>query len=178
MKTWLITDASRGFGALIAKRALEVGENVVATARNPQTIVDAPRRSTEPAGPAARRNERAASPRSGGRGSQAIRPNRRPGADGVARPTARRHRRVGKPLSSRGANDIARCALLLKAMAAVTSRPSGETKMRADVKKYPSRQMRLFKQGVYFENRYSQSSSSRSPESNVHVGQEIAVARS
>jgi len=41
MKTWFITGASRGFGALIAKRALEVGDNVVATARNPQTIVDA-----------------------------------------------------------------------------------------------------------------------------------------
>ncbi|HKX26428.1 MAG TPA: oxidoreductase [Blastocatellia bacterium] len=41
MKTWLITGASRGFGALIAKRALEVGDYVVATARNPQTIVDA-----------------------------------------------------------------------------------------------------------------------------------------
>src|SRR5262245_62194747 len=40
MKTWLITGASRGFGALIAKRALEVGDNVAATARNPQTIVD------------------------------------------------------------------------------------------------------------------------------------------
>ncbi|MBO0723190.1 MAG: SDR family NAD(P)-dependent oxidoreductase [Blastocatellia bacterium] len=41
MKTWFITGASRGFGALIAKRALEVGDQVVATARNPQTIVDA-----------------------------------------------------------------------------------------------------------------------------------------
>jgi NAD(P)-dependent dehydrogenase (short-subunit alcohol dehydrogenase family) len=41
MKTWFITGASRGFGALIAKRALEVGDHVVATARNPQTIVDA-----------------------------------------------------------------------------------------------------------------------------------------
>ena len=41
MKTWFITGASRGFGALIAKRALEVGDNVVATARNPRTIVDA-----------------------------------------------------------------------------------------------------------------------------------------
>ena len=40
MKTWFITGASRGFGALIAKRVLEVGEHVVATARNPQTIVD------------------------------------------------------------------------------------------------------------------------------------------
>src|SRR5262245_26168127 len=41
MKTWFITGASRGFGALIAKRALEAGDQVVATARNPQTIVDA-----------------------------------------------------------------------------------------------------------------------------------------
>src|SRR5262245_65614587 len=41
MKTWLITGASRGFGVLIAKRALDVGDNVVATARNPQTVVDA-----------------------------------------------------------------------------------------------------------------------------------------
>ena len=40
MKTWFITGASRGFGALIAKRVLEVGEHVVATARNPQAIVD------------------------------------------------------------------------------------------------------------------------------------------
>jgi len=40
MKTWFITGASRGFGTLIAKRVLEVGEHVVATARNPQTIVD------------------------------------------------------------------------------------------------------------------------------------------
>jgi len=40
MKTWFITGASRGFGALIAKRVLEVGEHLVATARNPQTIVD------------------------------------------------------------------------------------------------------------------------------------------
>src|SRR5262245_22254627 len=36
----------------------------------------------------------------------------------------------------------------------------------------------IFKQGVCFENRCSQSSSIGSPESNVHVGQEIAVARS
>jgi NAD(P)-dependent dehydrogenase (short-subunit alcohol dehydrogenase family) len=41
MKTWFITGASRGSGALIAKRALEVGDQVVATASNPQTIADA-----------------------------------------------------------------------------------------------------------------------------------------
>ena len=41
MKTWFITGASRGFGALIAKEALDRGDNVVATARNPQTAIDA-----------------------------------------------------------------------------------------------------------------------------------------
>jgi len=41
MKTWFITGASRGFGALIASRALQAGDNVVATARDPQKIVDA-----------------------------------------------------------------------------------------------------------------------------------------
>ncbi|MEL1266355.1 oxidoreductase [Pseudoxanthomonas putridarboris] len=40
MKTWFITGASRGFGALIAQRALDNGDNVVATARNPQAVVD------------------------------------------------------------------------------------------------------------------------------------------
>jgi len=40
MKTWFITGASRGFGALVAERALASGDNVVATARNPQTIVE------------------------------------------------------------------------------------------------------------------------------------------
>src|SRR5262245_60893709 len=40
MKTWFITGASRGFGALIAKRVLVVGVNAVAPARNPQAIVD------------------------------------------------------------------------------------------------------------------------------------------
>lgn len=34
MKTWFITGASRGFGALIAARALAKGDAVVATARN------------------------------------------------------------------------------------------------------------------------------------------------
>jgi NAD(P)-dependent dehydrogenase (short-subunit alcohol dehydrogenase family) len=40
MKTWFITGASRGFGALITERALAKGDNVVATARNPKAITD------------------------------------------------------------------------------------------------------------------------------------------
>ena len=40
-KVWFITGASRGFGALIAKDALERGDKVIATARNPQTVIDA-----------------------------------------------------------------------------------------------------------------------------------------
>ncbi len=40
MRTWFITGASRGFGALIAEKALAAGDAVVATARNPQTIID------------------------------------------------------------------------------------------------------------------------------------------
>jgi NAD(P)-dependent dehydrogenase (short-subunit alcohol dehydrogenase family) len=40
MKTWFITGASRGFGALIVERALAQGDEVVATARNPQAIID------------------------------------------------------------------------------------------------------------------------------------------
>lgn len=40
MRTWFITGASRGFGALIVKEALAAGDAVVATARNPKTIVD------------------------------------------------------------------------------------------------------------------------------------------
>jgi NAD(P)-dependent dehydrogenase (short-subunit alcohol dehydrogenase family) len=40
MKTWFITGASRGFGALVAERALAAGDAVVATARNPQAITD------------------------------------------------------------------------------------------------------------------------------------------
>jgi NAD(P)-dependent dehydrogenase (short-subunit alcohol dehydrogenase family) len=37
-KTWFITGASRGFGALIAEQALGRGDNVVATARDPATV--------------------------------------------------------------------------------------------------------------------------------------------
>ncbi len=39
MKTWFITGASRGFGARIAALALSRGDNVVATARNPDDVV-------------------------------------------------------------------------------------------------------------------------------------------
>ena len=41
MKTWMITGASRGMGALIAKEALNAGDNVVSTARDPQSVIDA-----------------------------------------------------------------------------------------------------------------------------------------
>lgn len=37
-KTWFITGASRGFGALTAEQALARGDNVVATARDPATV--------------------------------------------------------------------------------------------------------------------------------------------
>lgn len=40
MRTWLITGASRGFGTLIAERALRAGDAVIATARKPQDIND------------------------------------------------------------------------------------------------------------------------------------------
>ena len=38
MRTWFITGASRGFGALIAQEALEKGDAVVATARDPKSV--------------------------------------------------------------------------------------------------------------------------------------------
>lgn len=41
MKTWFITGASRGFGLRIAKLALEQGDNVVATARRAEAVIDA-----------------------------------------------------------------------------------------------------------------------------------------
>src|SRR6516165_4227525 len=40
-KVWFITGASRGFGVDIARAALDRGDSVVATARNPQTVIDA-----------------------------------------------------------------------------------------------------------------------------------------
>ena len=40
MRTWFITGASRGFGALITEKALAKGDNVVATARNPKSVAD------------------------------------------------------------------------------------------------------------------------------------------
>lgn len=42
MKTWFITGASRGFGALIMEAAL-ASDAVVATARDPSSIADHPR---------------------------------------------------------------------------------------------------------------------------------------
>src|SRR5215467_13863979 len=43
MKTWFITGASRGFGALITEAVLAGGDAVVATARDPSSIADHPR---------------------------------------------------------------------------------------------------------------------------------------
>ncbi len=40
MKTWFITGASRGFGARIAEPSLAKGDNVVATARNPKSVIE------------------------------------------------------------------------------------------------------------------------------------------
>ncbi|WP_454849127.1 oxidoreductase [Rhizobium binxianense] len=40
MKVWFITGASRGFGALMTKEALAAGDAIVATARNPGTVID------------------------------------------------------------------------------------------------------------------------------------------
>jgi NAD(P)-dependent dehydrogenase (short-subunit alcohol dehydrogenase family) len=39
MRVWFITGASRGFGALIAEAALAAGDSVVATARDPSTVI-------------------------------------------------------------------------------------------------------------------------------------------
>jgi NAD(P)-dependent dehydrogenase (short-subunit alcohol dehydrogenase family) len=41
MKNWLITGASRGFGLRIARLALEQGDNVVATARRAEAVIEA-----------------------------------------------------------------------------------------------------------------------------------------
>src|SRR5262245_37200175 len=43
MKTWLITGASRGIGALITEAVLTSGDAVVATARDPSSMTDHPR---------------------------------------------------------------------------------------------------------------------------------------
>ena len=43
MKSWFITGASRGFGALITEAVLASGDAVVATARDPSSIADHPR---------------------------------------------------------------------------------------------------------------------------------------
>ncbi|MEU4173299.1 oxidoreductase [Streptomyces sp. NPDC026665] len=40
MVTWFVTGASRGFGLEIARQALERGDRVVATARNPKAVED------------------------------------------------------------------------------------------------------------------------------------------
>jgi NAD(P)-dependent dehydrogenase (short-subunit alcohol dehydrogenase family) len=40
LKNWFITGASRGFGALFVKEALERGDNVAASARHPQSLVE------------------------------------------------------------------------------------------------------------------------------------------
>lgn len=40
MRTWFITGASRGFGELIAKKALEAGDNVVAAARKTEGVAE------------------------------------------------------------------------------------------------------------------------------------------
>ncbi|GAB3396180.1 Rossmann-fold NAD(P)-binding domain-containing protein [Azotobacter armeniacus] len=39
MRTWLITGASRGFGALIAEQALQAGDAVIVTARKPADVI-------------------------------------------------------------------------------------------------------------------------------------------
>lgn len=39
-KVWFITGASRGFGSEVTRDALQRGDKVIATARNPQTILD------------------------------------------------------------------------------------------------------------------------------------------
>jgi len=40
-KVWFVTGASRGFGTLIVRAALQRGDRVIATARNPQQVIDA-----------------------------------------------------------------------------------------------------------------------------------------
>jgi NAD(P)-dependent dehydrogenase (short-subunit alcohol dehydrogenase family) len=40
LKVWLITGSSRGLGRAFTEAALEAGHRVVATARNPEQLVD------------------------------------------------------------------------------------------------------------------------------------------
>src|SRR5258706_13316990 len=46
-KVWLITGASRGLGRAFAEAALEAGDRVVATARNPEQLVELEGRYSE-----------------------------------------------------------------------------------------------------------------------------------
>ena len=39
-KTWFITGASAGFGRILTEKLLQQGNNVVATARKPETLAD------------------------------------------------------------------------------------------------------------------------------------------
>lgn len=41
MRIWFVTGTSRGVGALVTRALLDAGDAVVATARNPQSIIDA-----------------------------------------------------------------------------------------------------------------------------------------
>lgn len=40
MRTWMITGCSSGFGRMLAQAALEAGDRVIATARNPEAVAD------------------------------------------------------------------------------------------------------------------------------------------
>lgn len=51
MKTWLITGCSSGFGRSMAECALEMGDNVVVTARNPEAMADIAQKDPEGAFP-------------------------------------------------------------------------------------------------------------------------------
>src|SRR5260370_5823110 len=46
-KVWLITGASRGFGRAFTEAVLEAGDRVVATARNPEQLVELEDRDSE-----------------------------------------------------------------------------------------------------------------------------------
>jgi NAD(P)-dependent dehydrogenase (short-subunit alcohol dehydrogenase family) len=46
-KVWLITGASRGLGRVFTEAVLKAGDRVVATARNPEQLVELERRYAE-----------------------------------------------------------------------------------------------------------------------------------